>query len=278
VSAQPSLGRRAAAEAIGTFALVFAGCGAMISDTMTGGRVSHPGVALTFGFVVAVMVYALVQMVADTFRFLVPNTRPRTGRYLCPFALGPISAAHFNPAVTLGFAAARRFRWRHVPAYMAAQVSGALLASLLHRLLYGADQAARARYEATMPSVPAGAAIGFGVILTFFLMLVIMAVATDRRVPGAVPGLAIGLTVALCALFGGPATGASMYPARSLAPALMSGGTALAALPLYLGAPPVGAILAAWCYELLRDGALHAQSAPADLEAAMIREPGLSRR
>jgi MIP family channel proteins len=210
----------------------------VISDTMTGGRVSHLGVALTFGFVVSVMIYAH----------------------------GPISAAHFNPAVTLGFAAARRFPWRHVPEYIAAQVSGALLASLLDRLLYGAELAGRAHYGATVTSVPSGAVIGFEVILTFFLMLVIMAVATDRRVPGAVPGLAIGLTVALCALLGGPATGASVNSARSLAPALMSGGTALAALPLYLGAPPVGAVLAAWCYELLRDGALNAQSAPADLE------------
>jgi glycerol uptake facilitator-like aquaporin len=101
-------------------------------------------------------------------------------------------------------------------------------------------------------------------------MLVIMAVATDRRVPGAVPGLAIGLTVALCALFGGPATGASMNPARSLGPALFAGGAALSALPLYLLAPPAGAVLAAFCYELLRDGVRHAQSAPADLEESML--------
>jgi MIP family channel proteins len=242
--------QRYLAEFIGTFALVFAGCGAVISNTMTGGAVSHVGVALTFGFVVMVMIYAL----------------------------GPISAAHFNPAVTLGFTAARRFPLRHVPAYVGAQVGGALLASLLHRLLYGADLAARAHYGATVPSVPTGAAVGFEVVLTFFLMLVIMAVATDRRVPGAVPGLAIGLTVALCALFGGPTTGASMNPARSLAPALFADGPALAVLPLYLLAPPVGAVLAALCYELLRDGALHAQSAPADLEAALRREPGLSRQ
>lgn len=242
--------QRYLAEFIGTFALVFAGCGAVISDTMTGGRVSPLGIALTFGFVVAAMIYAL----------------------------GPISAAHFNPAVTLGFAAARRFPWRHVPAYVAAQVGGALLASLLHRLLYGDTLAAQAHYGATTPSVPFSAAIGFEIVLTFLLMLVITAVATDRRVPGAVPGLAIGLTVALCATFGGPATGASMNPARSFAPALFAGGAALAILPLYLLAPPVGAILAAWCYELLRDGTLHAQSAPADLEDAMRREPGLSRR
>jgi MIP family channel proteins len=242
--------QRYLAEFLGTFALVFAGCGAAISDTMTNGGVSHLGIALTFGFVVAVMIYAL----------------------------GPISAAHFNPAVTLGFAAARRFPWRHVPAYLGAQAAGAFGASLLHRLLYGAELAGRASYGATTPAVPLGAAIGFEVVLTFLLMLVIMAVATDRRVPGAVPGLAIGLTVALCALFGGPATGASMNPARSLGPALFAGGAALTSLPLYLMAAPVGAVLAALCYELLRDGTVHAQSAPADLEDALRREPGLSRQ
>jgi MIP family channel proteins len=242
--------QRYLAEFLGTFALVFAGCGAGISDVMTRGGVSHVGIALTFGFVVTVMIYAL----------------------------GPISAAHFNPAVTFGFAASRRFPWRYVPAYVAAQAGGAVLASLLHRLLFGADLAARAGYGATRPSIPFPAAAGFEGVLTFLLMLVIMAVATDRRVSGAVPGLAIGLTVALCALFGGPATGASMNPARSLAPALFAGGEALAVLPLYLLAPPTGAAIAALCYELLRDGHLHAQSAPADLEDALEREPGISRQ
>lgn len=242
--------QRYAAEFLGTFALVFAGCGAVISNEMSGGAVTHPGIALTFGFVVTAMIYAL----------------------------GPISAAHFNPAVTIGFAAARRFPWRHVPAYLLAQAAGALLASTLHALLFGGAAAARAEYGATTPAVPPGAAAGFEGVLTFILMLVIMAVATDRRVPGAVPGLAIGLTVALCALFGGPATGASMNPARSLGPALFAGGEALSALWLYLLAPPVGAVGAALGYELLRDGAVHAQSAPADLEAALAREPGLSRR
>src|SRR5205823_4686908 len=149
--------QRYLAEFLGTFALVFAGCGAVISNGMSGGAVSAVGVSLTFGFVVAVMVYAL----------------------------GPISAAHFNPAVTLGFAAARRFPWRHVPAYLGAQLSGALLASLGHRLLYGPALAGQVRYGATLPALPAAPAAGFEIVLTFFLMLVIMAVATDRRVPGA---------------------------------------------------------------------------------------------
>jgi MIP family channel proteins len=240
----PSLARagrkawqRYLAEFLGTFALVFAGCGAVISDTMTRGGVTHVGIALTFGFTVCAMIYAL----------------------------GPICAAHFNPAVTLGFAVSRRFPWRHVPAYLGAQCAGALCASLLHRTLYGAELAQRAGYGATTPAVGVPAAVGFEVVLTFLLMLVIMAVATDRRIPGSVPGPAIGLTVALCALCGGPATGASMNPARSLAPALFVGGEAWRSLPLYLLAPPAGAILAALCYELLRDGPEYAQPAPADL-------------
>lgn len=249
VSSQRKAWQRYLAEFLGTFALVFAGCGAAISNTMTSGGVSHVGIALTFGFAVTAMIYAL----------------------------GPICAAHFNPAVTLGFAVARRFPWRHVPAYVAAQMSGALVASALHAALYG-HLAGEAHFGATVPHVPIPAAFGFEVVLTLILMLVIMAVATDRRVPGSVPGLAIGLTVALCALFGGPATGASMNPARSLAPAMFAGGEALTTLPLYLIAPPLGAILAALCYELLRDGELHAQPAPADLDAALEQEPGLSQR
>lgn len=253
-SSPPAAGRRAwqryLAEFIGCFILVFAGCGAVITDRISGGEITHLGVSLVFGAVVAVMIYAL----------------------------GPISAAHFNPAVTLAFAVAGRFPWRHVPAYMAAQASAALLASGLHHLLYGPDAAASAGYGATRFATTPMAGFGFELVLTFILMLVITAVATDARVPGAVPGLAIGLTVALCAAFGGPLTGASMNPARSLGPALFAGGGALAQLPLYLIAPPLGAIAGALCYELLRDGHAHARSAPADLDEALDQEPGLSQR
>ena len=230
--------QRYLAECIGTFALVFAGCGAVLTNTMTGGAVTHLGVSLTFGMIVAVMI----------------------------FALGPVCAAHFNPAVTLGLASAGRFPWRHAPAYVLAQGVGAVLASLAHRAFYGAEIASRAGYGATLPSVPAGAAIGFEIILAFILMLVIMAVATDGRVPSTTPALAIGLTVALCAAFGGPVTGASMNPARSLGPALFAGGRPLDVVWIYLLAPPLGAVLGARCYELLRDGPHHARSAPCDLE------------
>jgi MIP family channel proteins len=193
--------------------------------------------------------------------------------------LGPISAAHFNPAVTIAFAIARRFPWRFTPAYIGAQCVGALAASALHLVLLG-EAAKRVAFGATVPSeqITTAGAFGFEVVLTFFLMLVIMAVATDRRVHAAVPGLAIGLTVGVDALFGGPFTGASMNPARSLAPALWAGGTALSILPLYLLAPTLGAMLASLAYEALRDGPEHAQGAPNDLQEALRREPGLSRQ
>ncbi len=164
--------RHFVAEFAGIFALVFVGGAALINAQARGSGTGLLEAAFAHGLILAVAVTATMRI-----------------------------SGHFNPAVTLGFAAARRFPWRHVPAYVGAQVAGALGASLLHRLLYGADLAGRAQYGATAPHVPTGAAVGFEVTLTFLLMLVIMAGATDRRVPGAVPGLAIGLTVALCALF-----------------------------------------------------------------------------
>ncbi len=236
------------AEFLGTFALVFLGCGAAISNHASNGEVSSVGVALTFGFVVSSAVYAL----------------------------GPISSAHLNPAVTIAFAFARRFPVHCVPAYIAAQSAGAVTASLLHGFVYG-HQALGAAYGATVPSVPTMPATCFEILLTFILMLVIMAVATDRHIPGAVPGLAIGLTVVACALCGGGTTGASMNPARSLGPALLTGGKAWQTLPIYLIGPTIGAILGAFCYQLLRDGTLNLHPAPTNLEEALRSKPGLSR-
>jgi len=229
--------QRYLAELIGTFALVFAGCGAVITDRLVPGSVSPVGIALVFGGTVGAMIYAL----------------------------GPICAAHFNPAVTLGFAAAGRFPWGHVAPYCAAQVAGAAGASALHRALFPVEAAAAVAYGATLPRIGVGPALALEAVLTCLLMLVIAAVATDRRAHPAVPGLAIGGTVMLCALMGGPLTGASMNPARSLGPALAAGGMATAALWLYLLGPVLGAVFASRLYELLRDGPEHAQSAPADL-------------
>jgi len=254
VSSSPAAGirrprQRLAAEALGTFALVFVGCGAAISERSGPGDVTPAGVALAFGFIIAAMVYAL----------------------------GPISAAHFNPAVTLAFAAAGRFPWKHAPAYWAAQSAGAGAASLAHLLLFE-GKAKTGGFGAAVSSLTAVSVVGWEAALTFLLMLVIMAVATDRRIGPAVPGLAIGLTVAACALCGGPATGASMNPARSLGPALLAGGPALGQLPLYILGACLGAVLGALVFEGLRDSQEHAQPAPADLADALALEPGLSRR
>ena len=217
-TASPSLAllRRTLADAVGTFALVFAGCGAIVVESQTG-ALGHGGVASVFGLVVAVMI----------------------------FATGHVSGAHFNPAVTLAFASVGKFPWRDVPAYIFGQVTAALAASGAIRVLIG-DQAS---LGATVPSVPLAQAFGLEVVLTFFLMFVITSVATDSRASGQLAAVAIGGTVALCALMGGPLTGASMNPARSLGPALVAG--VLTHQWLYLVAPVVGALLGAATYRIV---------------------------
>jgi MIP family channel proteins len=205
------------AEAIGTFALVFAGCGAIVVDAKTG-ALGHLGVAFSFGLVIMVMIYAL----------------------------GHISGAHFNPAVTLAFALTRHFPWARAGAYWGAQLVGAIVAAALLRGSLGEH----AHVGATFPSGSQGQAFLWELVLTFFLMFVIMAVATDSRAVGEAAAIAIGGTVGLDALFGGPITGASMNPARSIGPALVSGD--VHALWLYIVAPVVGAALAGLTYQFVR--------------------------
>jgi MIP family channel proteins len=217
---EPRLARSLLAEAIGTFALVFAGCGAIMVDAKTH-ALGHVGVAISFGLVIMVMIYAV----------------------------GHISGAHFNPAVTLAFATSRHFPALRVPAYWAAQLAGALAAALILRGSLGDV----AHVGATLPSGSDGQALLWEGVLTFFLMFVIIAVATDTRAVGEAAAVAIGGTVGLDAMFGGPITGASMNPARSLGPAIAAGH--LTSVWVYLTAPFLGAVAAAAAYRFLRDEA-----------------------
>ena len=209
--------RALVAELIGTFALVFAGAGAIMVDDKTH-QLGHVGVAIAFGLVIMVMIYAV----------------------------GHVSGAHFNPAVSFAFALTRHFSWTRMLGYWAAQVSGALIAAAILRGSLGN----RAHVGATLPAGSQAQAFLWEVVLTFFLMFVIMSVATDTRAVGEAAAIAVGGTVGLDAMFGGPVTGASMNPARSLGPALVSGD--LHALWLYIVAPLVGAAIGGVAYQFVR--------------------------
>ncbi len=213
-----SLIRRSAAEFIGTFGLVFAGTGALVTNQVNAGAISHVGIALTFGLVIAAMV----------------------------FATGQISGAHINPAVTLAFWSVGRFPRREVPFYVVAQLLGACVGSAVIRCLIG-DYA---YLGATIPSGSAGQSLGIEFLLTFLLMFVIMAVATDTRSNGAMAAIAIGTVVGLGAMFAGPISGASMNPARSFGPALVGG--YFSAHWIYWIGPIAGSVFAAWIYDVIR--------------------------
>ena len=225
----PDLARRALMEGIGTFALVFAGCGAIVTDAVRQGVLGAVGVSLVFGLIIMVMVYAG----------------------------GHLSGAHYNPAVTLAFALARHFPPRDALVYIGAQLLAAVLAALL---LLAAWPDAPADLGATVPSVAGGTALLYETVLTAFLMFVITAVATDTRAVGASAAIAIGGTVALDALFGGPITGASMNPARSFGPALASG--QWSDFWIYVAGPLAGACVGVFAYELVRGGRSAAETPP----------------
>jgi MIP family channel proteins len=214
---QPALARACVAELIGTFALVFAGAGAVMVDAKTH-ALGHVGVAIAFGLVIMVMIYAV----------------------------GHISGAHFNPAVSFAFALTRHFPWSRVAAYWVAQAAGALIAAAILRASLGNV----AHVGATLPAGSQAQSLLWETVLTFFLMFVIMSVATDTRAVGEAAAIAIGGSVGLDAMFGGPISGASMNPARSLGPALVSGD--VHALWLYLTAPLLGAALGALGYQFVR--------------------------
>jgi aquaporin Z len=210
--------RALCAEAAGAFVLVFAGTGAIVVDSVTHGGVTHVGVALVFGLVVLALVSAL----------------------------GDVSGAHLNPAVSIAFAASGRFRWRAVPGYVACQLIGACAASALLALLFPASTT----LGATIPAGGAAQSFVLETALTWILMLVILSVSDGARERGAAAAVTIGAVVGLEALFAGPISGASMNPARSLAPALVSG--AMRDVWIYVAAPVAGALLAVPACRLLR--------------------------
>ncbi len=209
---------RYAAEFIGTFCLVFAGTGAIVIDQVSGGAITHAGVALTFGLVVLAMIYTL----------------------------GDVSGAHLNPAVTLGFAAARRFPLASVLPYLASQCAGAFAASGLLRVLFPKNEL----LGATLPAGSAWQSFVLEVVLTGILMFVILSVSTGAKEKGITAGIAVGAVIGLEAMFAGPICGASMNPFRSLAPAIVSGH--FEHLWVYLTAPILGALLVVPACTLVR--------------------------
>ena len=214
---EPRLGRALLAEGIGTFVIVFVGCGAIAIGSRSGGTPALV-VAAAFGLAVMVMIHTL----------------------------GHVSGAHFNPAVTAAFAASGHLPLARVLPYASAQVAGAVLGVVSLRIILGDD----VDLGVTRPAGSTGQAFAWEVGLTLILMLVIAVVATGHRVSGRVAAITIGATVAICAVVGGPVSGASMNPARSLGPALVAGD--LEDLWIYLVAPVVGAIVAAYGYERFR--------------------------
>jgi aquaporin NIP len=230
IAPPPGLVRRAVAEGIAAFALVFAGCGAIITDATHHGALGSVGVSLVFGLVIMAMIYAT----------------------------GHLSGAHINPAVTLAFTLTRHFPARDALAYVAAQLAGASAAAFL---LAGAWSEKPAHLGATIPSVGVATALLYEAVLSAFLMFVIISVATDTRAVGAAAALAIGATVGLDALVGGPITGASMNPARSFGPALASG--EWHAFWIYLLGPALGAAAGAFAYQFIRTPRTPPGGAPA---------------
>lgn len=210
--------RKYLAEIIGTFALVFCGTGAIIINQESGGAVTNVGIGITFGLIVASMIYTV----------------------------GDISGAHLNPAVTLSFWVAKEFPAKEILPYIGSQAAGAFLASGILKFLFPANDV----LGSTLPAGSEMQSFILEIILTFLLMFVILHVAKGSKEQGMFAGLAIGFVVLLEATFAGPICGASMNPIRSFAPAVVSGH--LEHLWIYLSAPVIGAILAVFAWHGLK--------------------------
>ncbi|KAF3451335.1 hypothetical protein FNV43_RR07430 [Rhamnella rubrinervis] len=207
------------AEVVGTYFVIFAGCGAVVVNLAMDKVVTSPGISITWGLVVMVMVYSV----------------------------GHISGAHFNPAVTIAFATTKRFPWKQVPPYIVAQVIGSTLANGTLRLMFSGKQN---HFAGTMPAGSDMQSFVIEFIITFYLMFVVSGVATDNRAIGELAGLAVGSTVLLNVLFAGPVSGASMNPARSLGPAIVH--RQFKGLWIYIVSPILGAISGALVYNTIR--------------------------
>lgn len=206
------------AEIFGTYFLIFAGCGSVVINTIRGNMITFPGISIVWGLAVMVVVYST----------------------------GHISGAHLNPAVTIAFATCRRFPWKQVPAYIAAQILGSTLASGTLRLIFNGEED---HFTGTLPNGSDVQSLVLEFIITFYLMFVISGVATDNRAIGELAGLAVGATVLLNVMFAGPISGASMNPARSLGPAIVSNN--YAGIWIYILGPIAGAISGCWVYNIL---------------------------
>lgn len=209
--------RKLLSEYIGTFILLFTGTGAVVVNQQTNGALGLVGIALVWGFVIIALIYAF----------------------------GDISGTHLNAAVTLGFAIDERFAWKEVPGYLAAQLSGALSASFLLHLLFPENK----DLGVTLPNGPEWQSFILETVMVFILMLVILRVSTGAKEKGITAGIAIGGTVLMLVLFGGPISATSLNPTRSLAPALVSGN--YQSLWIYLTAPFLGAIGAVLAHKVL---------------------------
>ncbi|KAK6151050.1 hypothetical protein DH2020_015982 [Rehmannia glutinosa] len=207
------------AELIGTYFVIFAGCGSVAVNKIYDGTVTFPGICVTWGLIVMVMVYTV----------------------------GHVSGAHFNPAVTIAFAIFRRFPWKQLPLYIIAQLLGSILASCTLALMFDVTKEA---YFGTMPVGSNGQSLAMEIIISFLLMFVISGVATDSRAIGELAGLAVGMTIMLNVFVAGPISGASMNPARSIGPAIVK--HEYRGLWVYILGPTIGTIAGGFTYNLIR--------------------------